>query len=341
MDEATGNWLIYGGLGIGALFGLLVQRYRFCVVAAVSNSLLMRDQRQLLAFLLAWAVAIGGTLALEFTQTVDVAQSAYRNAHLDWFGALFGGLVFGAGATLAGGCAIRTITRAAEGNLNGLLALLVFALFAGITQFGLLAQPRIALSDATSVVLASGDVGLTALLPLPPLLVVIAVCGALLLLAFWAQRSVGGWGLAAVGAVIGALVVAGWYVTGVLAQDAFFPTPPSGVTVSGPLARLANLVTAGDIPRLSFAMSFVFGVAGGAFVYALAARGFHIVHVRGEGVPRIVGGAALMGIGATFAGGCNIGQGLSGVSTLSLESLLTVTGILLGITLVVKWMERR
>lgn len=52
-------------------------------------------------------------------------------------------------------------------------------------------------------------------------------------------------------------------------------------------------------------------------------------------------GGLVFGIGATLAAGCNIGQGLSGVSTLSVESLLAVTGIVLGIGLAVAWLDRR
>jgi hypothetical protein len=45
---------------------------------------------------------------------------------------------------------------------------------------------------------------------------------------------------------------------------------------------------------------------------------------------RSIGGAALMGSGGAMAYGCTIGQGLSGLSTLALPSVLAVTGILLG-----------
>jgi len=341
MEEAGIDWLVTGGLAIGALFGVIVQRYRFCVVAAVGNSLLIRDHRQLLAFALAWAVAIGGTAALELTGTVDIAQASYRNGRLDWLGASFGGLVFGIGATLAGGCAIRTLTRTAEGNLNGLLALIVFALAAGITQFGILAGPRIGLAAATQLGLPGNDAGLAAVTGLDPTLVAVLVVLALLVLVAWLYRRTREPAMLLAGALVGGGVVAGWYVTGRLAQDPFFPTPPGGVTVSGPLARLSNLVTAGDLPLFSFAMAFVVGVLVAAFLYALLTRRFHIVHLRGESAPRIVVGAALMGIGATFAAGCNIGQGLSGVSTLSVESLLAVTGIVLGIGLAVAWLDRR
>lgn len=49
----------------------------------------------------------------------------------------------------------------------------------------------------------------------------------------------------------------------------------------------------------------------------------------------------MMGVGAVTAGGCNIGQGLSGVSTLSAGSLIAASAIFAGAILGVKWLERR
>jgi uncharacterized membrane protein YedE/YeeE len=41
-------------------------------------------------------------------------------------------------------------------------------------------------------------------------------------------------------------------------------------------------------------------------------------------------GAILMGVGGVTASGCTVGQGLSGISTLSLGSVLALTGIVAG-----------
>jgi hypothetical protein len=41
-------------------------------------------------------------------------------------------------------------------------------------------------------------------------------------------------------------------------------------------------------------------------------------------------GAVLMGVGGVTALGCTVGQGLSGLSTLSLTSIIAVAGILAG-----------
>ena len=47
-----------------------------------------------------------------------------------------------------------------------------------------------------------------------------------------------------------------------------------------------------------------------------------------------------MGIGGIMAYGCNVGQGLTGVSTLSLESILAFAGMFIGTAASVKWMEK-
>jgi hypothetical protein len=49
----------------------------------------------------------------------------------------------------------------------------------------------------------------------------------------------------------------------------------------------------------------------------------------------------MMGISAIFAGGCNIGQGPSGVSTLSVTSLLATASIFFGAALGMNWRSRR
>ncbi|MGB7079703.1 MAG: YeeE/YedE thiosulfate transporter family protein, partial [Xanthobacteraceae bacterium] len=45
---------------------------------------------------------------------------------------------------------------------------------------------------------------------------------------------------------------------------------------------------------------------------------------------RSLGGATLMGVGGALDYGCSIGQGLTGLSTLAVPSILAATGILLG-----------
>ena len=127
MDDLN-LWLVGGGLFIGLLFGILVQRTQFCMVTAVSNIVLVRDY---------WLVVIGG------------------------------GLLFGVGSMLAGGCAGRTAVRAAEGNLGALVVLLAFALTAAGGYSGVLEPYRVWLIQNTAVELKAGDSALSTVLGLP------------------------------------------------------------------------------------------------------------------------------------------------------------------------------
>lgn len=337
--EDLNLWLVGGGLVVGAIFGLLVQYHRFCLVAATGNLLLIRDNRQVLAFMAALIVAITGTQFLELTETVAIADSSYRNSQLDWFGATVGGLIFGIGGVLAGGCATRTLIRSAEGSLHAIIALLFFMLLAASAQFGFLENIRLGLTSNTAIELA-GDASLAVILGLPQWLPAIVIIGLM------AGYMVKNWNPEAkamvfAGVLIGALVVCGWYITGVLAQDVFNPTKPSAITVSGPLARFGYILLTGRTPAFSFAISFVIGLAVAALLFALISGRFKLEAPKPGAYKFAILGGGLMGIGGIMAYGCNVGQGLTGISTLSFESMLAFAGMFAGTAISIKWMENK
>lgn len=338
MNEIN-TWLVGGGLLVGAVFAIMVQRFRFCLVAATSNLLLIKDHRQVVAFIAALLVAITGTQLLELTGSVAIADSNYRDGTLDWFGSTFGGFIFGIGATLAGGCAARTLIKTMEGSIHSLIALVSFATFAAITQFGFLEPVRIELIRFTSIELMT-DSGIAAITSLSPWLVLAIVISGLLFLIFKSWQRSPDRIMLIVGLIIGALVIVSWYVTGALAQDEFTQVKPSAMTLSGPFARFAYLFVSGAMPPLSFAVSFVISTAIVSLMLALTTGQFHIT-APGKGMIKMaLLGGSLMGTGSIMAYGCNIGQGLSGISTLSLESLLAIFGMLTGMAVVTKWMEK-
>lgn len=332
-------WLVGGGLTIGAIFGLLVKSHRFCMVAATGNYLLIKDNRQLLAFVAALMVAITGTQLLEFTNTVAIADSSYRNSQLDWFGASVGGIIFGIGGVIAGGCATRSLVRSAEGSVHAIIALTFFMLFAAFAQFDFLETTRLGITNSTAINL-TGDASVATVLGLPQWLPAIILV--LLMLAYIIKN----WNpdakyMVIAGAIIGALVVCSWYITGVLAQDEFDPTKPSAITVSGPLARFGYILIAGKFPALSFAISFVIGIMASVLLFSLATRQFKFEMPKQDGIKAAVIGGSLMGIGGIMAYGCNVGQGLTGISTLSLESILAFSGMFIGTAGTVMWMDKK
>jgi hypothetical protein len=101
------------------------------------------------------------------------------------------------------------------------------------------------------------------------------------------------------------------------------------------MARTIDWVISFDANTvLTLGVVSVFGVVLGAFAYALYNRSFSWegFHSTQDTALHMVG-AACMGIGGVTAGGCTVGQGLSGMSTLSVSSMIALTGIMLGGTL--------
>jgi uncharacterized membrane protein YedE/YeeE len=154
------------------------------------------------------------------------------------------------------------------------------------------------------------------------------------------------------GLVVGAVIVGGWYVSGHLG---YVPEDPQTLeehfiaTNSGrmesysfvaPTAYLLELLMLWtDQSRvLTFGIAGVLGILAGSAAMALATRTF-----RWEGFASVedignhVVGAVLMGFGGVTALGCTIGQGLTGISTLAIGSVLTLASIMAGCVAAVKY----
>jgi hypothetical protein len=89
---------------------------------------------------------------------------------------------------------------------------------------------------------------------------------------------------------------------------------------------------------LTIGIVTVLGVIAGSAVVALATRSFRWEGFAGaEDTALHLVGAALMGVGGVTAMGCTVGQGLTGLSTLAVGSVLTLMGILGGAVVAIKW----
>jgi hypothetical protein len=210
-----------------------------------------------------------------------------------------------------------------------------------MTLRGLLASPRVALVERASLDLGAlglgggGLVDVAAALGLPRaparIALALASAGALAWLAlrdpgFRARPRLVGSGVA-----VGLLIVAGWAATGILGRDDFQPTPLASLTFVAPVGDALLYLALFTGVSLSFGVAVVGGVVAGAFLSALARGTLRLEGFADRGdLGRHLLGGALMGIGGVLALGCTIGQGLTGLSTLSLGSLLAIAGIATG-----------
>ena len=354
-----------GAFALAFVLGAVANRVSFCTMGAITDVVNFGDWRRMRMWLLAIAVAIAGAAALHNTGLIDVSKSIYTGARVAWLSHLIGGFLFGVGMTLASGCGSKTLIRAGAGNLKSLVVLAFLAIAAYMTLKGAFAPWRVFGFDP--VRLDVGRLGATtsdlpalaAAWGLPatarrwlPFLVAAAI-GAFV----FANRDFRTAGEMIVGGlVVGAIVVGGWYVSGhlgYLAEDPATLEEKFVATNSGrmesysfvaPAAYLLELLVlwTDETRVLTFGIAGLLGIVAGSAAMAFATRtfrweGFGSVEDVGN---HIVGGI-LMGFGGVTALGCTIGQGLTGLSTLAVGSVLTFGAIVAGCVAAVRYQTWR
>ncbi|MEK7701604.1 MAG: YeeE/YedE thiosulfate transporter family protein [candidate division NC10 bacterium] len=115
----------------GVAFGIVFQRSHFCLVRAFREPFLTGDGEHTRAAALGVVVSMLGFAILKFADLKDKGEWVFPSAGV---GALAGGLVFGIGMTLAGGCGAGSIWRAGEGQVKLWAAVACFALAASLTR---------------------------------------------------------------------------------------------------------------------------------------------------------------------------------------------------------------
>lgn len=342
---------IVGGAAFvaGAVFGATAQRTNFCTMGAISDIVFMSDWRRMRAWMLAVAVGIIGTQTLHHLGLVDLGRSIYLSGGIAWAGAILGGLMFGFGMTMAGGCGNKTLVRLGGGNLKSLMVFLIVALFAYMTLKGLIALARIQL-DATVIPVAGlglANQGLPAIL---------AKLGLPAAAARWAAVALVGGGLIvwcfkdaefrssprdmAAGVILGLLVTAGWAISGILGADEFEPLPVVSFTFVAPIGDTVQYLMTFTGSSINFGIAAVGGVIVGAFLASVSDKSFSLeAFSDADDMLRHMAGAALMGTGGVMAMGCTIGQGLTGMSTMSVTSVIALGSIIFGGVLGMKYME--
>jgi uncharacterized membrane protein YedE/YeeE len=341
---------------LGAVAGFALQRSRFCFASAFRDFFLFGQSRIMRGILVGLAVATVGFAIVMFTEVPFPAFGALPSeAHVLPVGisTVVGGLAFGLGMVLAGGCVSGSLYRMAEGYLGSWVAI------GGVViGLGLLTQtwdwwyaafisrePMVWLPAAFGY---GGGVAIT----LAALLV------GFLGLVWWESRSgfgaapsrareeddgsfagqvrtlwrsvfVRGWSPAVGGAVLGTVGVLmymihmPWGVTGELTRWAngamglvgVQPAPLSGAENIGGCTGRA---TEAGLFTHTFAVTV--GLLPGAFAGALLAGEFKWrVPRKARRYGQSLGGGILMGYGAGLAIGCTIGAFFSAIPSLAVS----------------------
>lgn len=337
-------------LGLG--LGFVLQRGRFCLNSAFRDIIFLDNLTTFRAYLIAVVVAIVGSnlvqdLGLMVTpdpETGTLIHTILLRQNFVPLANIFGGFLFGVGIVLAGGCASGIVYRLGEGQAAAIIAIIGFFFgvvmttdgvfhpvhqYLGSFGFSIAGQKNPAFWDLFGQGMMSKWISIAVL------------AAALLAFVFKGKPKFGltktktySWGLT--GLMIGGLTVAGWLVS------SYFGGFPRGLAITTPMRELFNSMlynsTHSSFQEYSFlgifrgtwGVFFIFSVPLGAFLSARSRKEFAWKIPPVEQFLTVFGGSVMMGVGAVIAGGCNLGHGITGVSTGAISSFVAIAAIVMG-----------
>jgi len=361
----TRLWVLTA-LPIGFLFGFFLQKGDLCGASAFSEVLLMRDVRKLWGL---WVAIVTGAVvfaALDLLGWVQLNPKPFL-----WASYLVGGILFGFGMVLCGGCISGTLYKAGAGHLNSIVALAGLPLGIAVAEYGALApfnhwlrQFKFPASQAPALTIPS-------LLGWPFWLVAVVLAVVTFAIhyrwfrkppakrAFWDWLGARNWRPWQAGLPIGLLggpaylssaasgrnyplgVTHGVLGIAVLAADqpvelVYQPPSPTGVKpheANGPKAGA-------ELPRKRVNLWLVLLVSSlvpGAWFSAWLADSARLIHKPAEQVLVSLAGSLLTGAGASIATGCVIGNILSGVALLSVGMVFFAAVVIAANWLATRW----
>lgn len=317
------------GLIVGILFGAAAQRSAFCLRAATVEFARGRLGPRMAVWLLTFSSAAVWVQAARLNGWFDPGEARMMAVTGSLSGAIIGGLIFGAGMILARGCPGRLLVLAATGNLRSILSGLVFAVTAQMALRGWLSGMRTDLA-ALWTTPDGRNLDVMTVLGLPEWsgLAMGAATAALAL--FLARRNRISATILVFGAGVGVVVAIGYLLTYSLAQSAFDPVSVVSVTFTGPSANTL-MAMLGPFSGWSFDIGLVPGVFLGSFLAATLGGELRFQTFESAGqTRRAMMGAVMMGFGGMLAGGCSIGNGVSGSSIFAATAWVALLSMWVG-----------
>ncbi len=351
-------WVVMSGLlVIGLTAGVLMHRSDFCMAGAFRDVFLFNSYKHIRPLVLLLTLS---ALMFELCRLAGVLPTY----PFSWFAPpsgvnIFGGMVFGLGMVLAGGCVVGVLYKMGGGNLMALFAFL--GLLVGSALYAEIHTWWIPLAKQTNFS--------TEAITLPQWLRVSSTVPVLLLVSLggflcwrwqqtelWVNRNTAegfiplwftGIGLAVLGVLTvllcgvpmgvstsyakGAALLELWIIPDHLANLPYFMATPvhyalpiDGVLRSGGAGPNFDIVAIVQAP-------LILGIVGGAWLSAHLLGEFRVIwKVPLNQVIMVFSGGVIMALGARISPGCNVWHLWGGLPLLTIQSVLFVIGLVPG-----------
>ena len=122
--------VLFGFALIGLLIGIILQRSRWCIVRALREPFMTGDAEPAIAII---AGLVIGLLGFTIIKIMGIGGEMTMVGSNFWMPAIVGGVIFGFGMTIAGGCTVGSTWRAGEGHVKLWLSLIGIVITAPLT----------------------------------------------------------------------------------------------------------------------------------------------------------------------------------------------------------------
>jgi uncharacterized membrane protein YedE/YeeE len=323
---------------IGLIFGAVAQRTQFCFSGSIKDYILTSSTRRTASVVFAIIIAIVSTQIIAYFNEIDLKSTIYYKDNINYFSIILGGVLFGIGMMLADGCSSRHLIKFAQGDKYSLITFIFIAIFAYAATRGIFYDLlHLLTANETLINISSYINNFT--------INIYLILSLLLVYLFILIKKIKRIFALYDGFIIGLLVAATWYITGILSQEYMESIVNlSSITFVYPSAKTLEYIMSFKIIDISFSVSMVLGVFVGAFIHSLFNKKYSFgctSNLKNSRLKSSMFGGALMGTGGVLAIGCTVGQGLSGLSTLAFASFVALVSILSSAYITAKYLNKK
>lgn len=351
---------------VGFLFGFFLQKGDLCGSSAFSEVLLFKDKSKIFGLWVAIIVSMGGIALLDVFGLVQLNPKP-----MFWLNYVIGGVIFGVGMVLAGGCVSGCLYKTGSGNINSMAGLVGIPIGIAIVEYGPLHSMFLAAKKYVLQNSEGGPITVSSLTGLPYwLLALLFIVGTVIILylrkngnkkqsAAETKKEISGilfkpWKPWMAGIAIGILVIPA-YLSSSLSGRNYPLGVTHGVLHVQLLATDSNLnhvwqnnaspaisqksespkpVSNPEGKKVSWwLITLVVSLVAGSWVSARLSNKAKLLPKPPEQTVIAFLGGILVGVGAAFATGCVIGNIISGWALMSVG--LFIFGI---VTILTNWL---
>lgn len=326
--------MIITGLVLGTALGIVMQRGRFCVTGMLRDISLAHTWRPFTALLIVIAIHAVGIAGLTAAGSIQPEYDLFPP-----YAVIVGGFLFGIGIVLAGGCASGTWYRSGEGLVGSWFALLFYGLSAAAMKTGALAGLNSWLRSKTvGLTTIHGSLGISVWWLAIPFTALAAGLAAYFLRSESTPVSLqSGWKkplhLYTAGVLVGLLGVIAWPLSAATGRN-------DGLGITSPTANLTNFLVTGESARIDWGVMLVLGILVGSFIAAKVTGEFRVRVPDATQAVKSIAGGTLMGVGAAWAGGCTVGNGMVQTGLFTYQGWVALAAIAAGVFVAAKiWLK--